>query len=156
MKTVPDYLVQRVEDMISARKYYSDFYDNGTKPYIYYLIYYNSSKNYYEVCFTVEDSSKSSVNPSGLAGFQIKNPDSAFAFRYDEEVQLYTDRATLNLTSCLASDAYFYKTNYYELNGFTNASSSSTGESIDYQPYFLLVTCAIILVFFVLIFKRRR
>ena len=45
--------------------------------------------------------------------------------------------------------------NYLELYPI-DSSGSSSGLTIDYQPYFLLVTCAILLVFFTLMFKRRR
>ena len=155
---VPDYVVYYVENYMNLEYFDAYEYSDNGDYYSYYLIYWTGSA--YQVCLKKEfDMSKGYQHYSlSFDRITFSKVDFSFKLTKNETTGLYTtnDRSQ-SLTTCNPT-SNIYKTNFFEMLGYEvlPQQNSSTGETIDYQPYFLLVTCAIILVFFVLIFKRRR
>lgn len=154
---VPDYVVDYVENYMNLEYFDAYEYSDNGDYYSYYLIYWTGSA--YQVCLKKEfDMSKGYQHYSlSFDRITFSKVDFSFKLTKNETTGLYTtnDRSQ-SLTTCNPT-SNIYKTNFFEMLGYeVLPHQESSGESIDYQPYFLLVTCSIILVFFVLIFKRRR
>ena len=160
---VPEYIVELVENYMSSSNIYREIRNQAL--YKYYMIYYNYNNDYYDVCLMLDEDNTVGAFNYFINYINFYNVDFRFYLKFNESANAYINQSSApkkstngvtHYSTCYGNSNYAYVTNYFELNSLTENNSSSVVSSIDYQPYFLLVTCAIILVFFVLMFKRRR
>lgn len=154
---VPDYVINYVKNYMNIKYFDAYEYSKNEEYYSYYLIYWFGSG--YQVCLKKEFDMLKGYQHYSLNFDRIVFSKVDFSFRLtkNDTTGLYTTNDRSSSLSTCNPTTNVYETNFFEMLGYeVLPQQNSSSESIDYQPYFLLVTCSIILVFFVLIFKRRR
>ena len=154
---VPDYVVEYVENYMNLEYFDAYEYSKNEDYYSYYLIYWNGSS--YQVCLKKEfDMSKGFQHYSlNFDRITFSKVDFSFRLTKNDTTGLYTTNDRSSSLSTCNPTSNIYKTNFFEMLNYEVLPSQQTSStSTDYEPYFLLVTCAVLLVFLTLIFKRRR
>ncbi len=154
---VPDYVVDYVKNYMNLKYFDAYEFSKNEEYYSYYLIYWTGKD--YQVCLKKEFDMTKGYQHYSLNFDEVifSKVDFSFKLTKNDITGLYTTNDRSSSLSTCNPTTNVYETNFFEMLGYeVLPPQQSTSETVDYQPYFLLVTCSIILIFFVLMFKRRR